>query len=60
MKDLGKKIKGICSSCKKESQFTYQGEQKIPGDKSIPIYNCEECNSTVSLNSIKNRENLSG
>ncbi|MEA3329235.1 MAG: hypothetical protein U9Q06_00645 [Nanoarchaeota archaeon] len=41
-------LEGICPNCDTQSRFTYLGEQPLPGEESMSLYNCESCKSTLS------------
>lgn len=60
-------MKALCPSCKKETEFKYEGEQEIhesirndpdivkmfgSGKKSVSLYTCNECKSTYVKQSL--------
>jgi DNA-directed RNA polymerase subunit M/transcription elongation factor TFIIS len=43
-------ITRLCKSCHKRSIFQYQGTQKFNDEKVFDLYNCSNCNTTLTFN----------
>lgn len=45
-------IIGICPTCNSESEFSYEGFQKVYKSKGFKLYSCLNCNSTIQKENI--------